>query len=336
MGFAVALILGAISTNKRASHVCGPVSGTFDVAGSPYRVTCDLVVGPEATLVIDPGVELRFATDTGLVVDGRLRVDGTSVSPVLLTADTESPMAGDWGKVTINGSASMDWTIVSYGSGVVVTGRFDVADSVFELNGGSTDPPAVSFGAGTTGSITNTLFDRNSIPLFLVTNADPQLADLKVKLNHLFNGIEVDGGPWTISRVWTDAGVPYAFNSPPTFGPGTVQTLEPGVVFKLFASDDLIFDRLTILGTEDQPVIFTSLWDDTAGGDTFPGSTARPAPGDWGELRILGRSNLDHLEVRFGSGSITSSEELEARDVVGLFYRELAGRVLRGHPPLLS
>lgn len=63
-----------------------------------------VVVAPQATLRIEPGTVVRFASsDTqqlpNLVVQGRLHAVGTSDLPVILTSDRSTPVRGSWGGV---------------------------------------------------------------------------------------------------------------------------------------------------------------------------------------------------------------------------------------------
>ncbi|MBX3403881.1 MAG: immunoglobulin domain-containing protein [Phycisphaeraceae bacterium] len=62
-----------------ATLVCGPINAntTWDLAGSPYKLTCDVHVLSGAILTIDPGVTVEFNPGTTLVVqDGRLVAEG--------------------------------------------------------------------------------------------------------------------------------------------------------------------------------------------------------------------------------------------------------------------
>ena len=67
-------------------------------AQSPYIVTrLPLRVYAEATLTIEPGVEVRFAEGGSIMVeDGRLIANGTAALPITLTADSDTPTPGHW------------------------------------------------------------------------------------------------------------------------------------------------------------------------------------------------------------------------------------------------
>src|SRR5689334_22200149 len=69
----MATISGAINTNT-----------ILDLAGSPWDVTGDITVNANATLKVDPGVVLRFATSTGITVaaNGRFVAEGTPYSRI--------------------------------------------------------------------------------------------------------------------------------------------------------------------------------------------------------------------------------------------------------------
>ncbi len=63
-------------------------------------------------------------------------------------------------------------------------------------------------------------------------------------------------------------------------------------------------------GTEDNPVIFTSIYDDTVGGDTNNDGTATGASrGDWGYIKILnGHAELSHTHIKYGGTTYPTLE----------------------------
>jgi hypothetical protein len=91
-------------------------------------------------------------------------------------------------------------------------------------------------------------------------------------------------GTITSDTTWTKAGSPYVIGE--SFVVPSVVTLaiEPGVVVKFNAvnSRPKIYGSILALGTAEDPIIFTSFFDDAHGGDTNgDGETTLPDPGDW-------------------------------------------------------
>ncbi|MFA7330321.1 MAG: right-handed parallel beta-helix repeat-containing protein [Candidatus Delongbacteria bacterium] len=96
-----------------------------------------------------------------------------------------------------------------------------------------------------------------------------------------------------------------------TVAAGTTLTLEPGVIVKVLASRVVDIDgALVAVGTESQPIIWTSRDDDSVG-EAISGSDGVPAPGDWRGMEINGYSTatgsalLEHCIFRYG-GQVAS------------------------------
>ena len=72
-----------VDVTDGTSVYAGDVFGTWNVAGSPYRIEGDITVPAGQTLTIEPGVEVRFQDWYGLTVNGTLLAVGTESEPIL-------------------------------------------------------------------------------------------------------------------------------------------------------------------------------------------------------------------------------------------------------------
>ncbi len=99
--------------------------------------------------------------------------------------------------------------------------------------------------------------------------------------------------PPTISANTTwPAGSVYVISGLVTVNSGVTLSLQPGTIVKFQNSGStkgklLVNGALQAPGTASQPVIFTSINDDSFGGDTNQnGGATRPGAGDWDSLTI--------------------------------------------------
>jgi hypothetical protein len=115
------IVGGAISVNT-----------TWTLAGSPYLVQSNLAVMNDATITIQPGVVVRFDSQTSMQFFGNVRAIGTASQPITFTSNSQSPMYGDWGYLLFNSSvpaydfvngtgAILEYCIIEYGGGANVS-----------------------------------------------------------------------------------------------------------------------------------------------------------------------------------------------------------------------
>lgn len=105
----------------------------------------------------------------------------------------------------------------------------------------------------------------------------------------------------TVNETWTSDNV-YVLSRDIAIPSGVTLTIEPGTVIKSSSRGLEISGSLDASGTAEAPIIFTSLHDDTAGGDTNDnGDASSPRASNWDNLQFLPGSNgrLSHVEIRY-------------------------------------
>jgi hypothetical protein len=121
------------------------IMGTTTLRHGPYTVVCDVTIPAKQTLVIEPGVTVRFAPDTRIIADGYLIAHGSDDTIRLESA--QNPAAA----LTING------TMIGGGGGEIrfsPTGSLQLANlaPVSDADTGNTSPIALQDGAASDGS----------------------------------------------------------------------------------------------------------------------------------------------------------------------------------------
>ena len=114
------------------------------------------------------------------------------------------------------------------------------------------------------------------------------------------------GGTLAGSQSWLGTSV-YIVTESVEVPNGVTLTINPGAVIKFAAGAGITVDTggtLNALGTVVQPITFTSLRDDSVGGDSNgDGNATAPAPGDWVGLNTSSTVNLDHCAILYGGNT---------------------------------
>ena len=128
---------------------------------------------------------------------------------------------------------------------------------------------------------------------------------MTVLLFTLVNADTMHSGTITSDETWYPSGNVHIITGNVTVNTGVTLTIMPGVIVKFYSNQSLIVSGSLITeATADSQIVFTSIKDDSYGGDTNGDNTATsPAPGDWRRIFINGADAsgvFDHCVVKYG------------------------------------
>ncbi|MEW6680554.1 MAG: hypothetical protein AB1297_06045, partial [bacterium] len=108
--FGILVTLGIMACKPiwAETYVSGTITSntTWTLANSPYVVTDTVTVASDIALTIDPGITVRFATETSLICYGTLNAIGTPLGTITFTSDQETHTAGHWKGIKLSGSGA--------------------------------------------------------------------------------------------------------------------------------------------------------------------------------------------------------------------------------------
>lgn len=124
----------------KATYVEGDLTQntTWTLVDSPFVLSGNLTVYPNATLTIEPGVEVRFGGQFSLLINGTLLADGTDDKMIRFTSNKQDPGAGDWEAIVFISAqaSSLTHCIIEYGMNgtTVASGSLNIRDSKVNWN----------------------------------------------------------------------------------------------------------------------------------------------------------------------------------------------------------
>ncbi len=124
--------------------------------------------------------------------------------------------------------------------------------------------------------------------------------------------IVTEHGHLTADATWTKDHNPYLVDQL-TIDPGVTLSIGQGVIVKFRNSSSFIYvdsgAKLEVVGTTEDKVYFTSVFDDSLGGDTNgDGSMYLPARGDWDNVVNYGTLEVVNLESRYANHAFINHE----------------------------
>ncbi len=318
------LCLTASFISNADTVVSGSVSGTWDLAGSPYIVTGVVTIDTGDILTIEPGVVVKF-NDPGfgyrIVVNGTLIADGTPANKIQFTSNAGTHAAGDWEGIIIssNESSLIDNCIIEYsGNGIsifsyqnstTITSSYFLSCGVgiYEEGGGVKSINGCTFNGNVIGvilwysdmEVTNNIFDSNTNAAISIVESYPVFSG-NTATNNGRNGIVIDrpnvdtGGTWKAELPFIVEG--YEIN----VNPGVTLTIGEGSTFKFLYGGIKGDGAVIVSGTAENPVIFTSLYDDIICDSNNDGSATTPSWGDYFACLRTDSVSVEYAEFRYG------------------------------------
>lgn len=282
---------------------CGAITAneTWAAADNVHTVRrdCRVTINPGVTLTIEAGAIIKLDEFARIDVDGTLRAIGTADHPISFTSLRDDSIGGD---TNGDGAASTpiagDWHMIYFNPASDDISRLEHA--VIRYSGARR--------SGVTG---NRVKDSAAITF---DNASPKVANITFE-NNILNGVGIQGNQEWASDTWDNTSVVYIVRGGGiSVPPDATLRIEPGMIIKFdFSSQTniVIHGTLDAVGTAEQPIYFTSVRDDSIGGDTNSDEgDVEPATGDWGNIQFANDSNnlssLIHVVIRYnGSPSET-------------------------------
>ncbi len=323
------------------SHVSGELLTDTTWSGTVV-VDSTVFVGEDVNLTVEAGTIVKFAEDAGLNVMGVLDVGGTAQKPAVFTSIKDDSVGGDTNEDGQSAASPGDWRGLRLRNNGAPSelDHFEVHYASYTWESYAGESAIALYGRAVLQN--GLIADSQGIGI-VIASGDPTLADVTIRdcgseaiagnltaqpevsdVTFENNGINALGVTWQkgdlpANLTW-DNDVTY-YTTGVEIPEGTTLTISGGAVVKVRAGGEIeVSDgsTLKLAGTADDPVIVTSVVDDTVGGDTNnDGDDTAPAyaeaEGMWDGIMVHdGELIADYADVRwagdrFGSWSYGGS-----------------------------
>jgi hypothetical protein len=240
-------------------------------------------------------------------------------------------LTGDWGKILLSSSGSVfNCAHFYYGgksdstleiNGIMVNSATITNSTFAHNNGGSVADNLKPVGAlraenaAATTVITGNIFYDNKVPLsisgqFNVDDSNVFHNPAAAGVKNTYNGIFLTGNSYkaiTGLITFSETEVPFVIGGDIDVPLGSALTIGDNVVIKFFVGNYTLRAEGTIVAnaTAGNKIVFTSLKDDSHGGDTNgDGAISSPAVGDWRGVTLNANgSTFNRCEFYYGGQS---------------------------------
>lgn len=270
---------------RGGSAVTGRNERTWEpLPGEPQIVRVirgDVTVEPEAVLTIEPGTVVKFEEDGRLIIKGTLRAVGEESDQrrIVFTSLRDGDHGGDTDKTT-GPQDPRNWR------GIV----FDGADGNSILQHAIVRYGPVVLNNASPRLVSSLIKECETAAMQASPGSSPVLQAIRLEHNAM-NGIAIQQGGIQADQTWSPLGTGDQQIARVLVGEVTIEkdatlSIEPGTIIKASSGGRLrLQGGLRVLGNANDPVVFTSINDDSAAGNTNQ-RLEEPRAGDWPGIEI--------------------------------------------------
>jgi RHS repeat-associated protein len=316
-------------TQVTSTQVCGDITTdtVWKPANNPYVLTCNIKVSAGATLTVEPGVIAKGQYLSGLEISGRLIAVGTAEQPIVFTSIHDDAYGGDTngnGNATVPtpGSTSNWWGVTIKAGGTLNSlSHAVIGYSIYGLR-------FLGIGSGTDVTLTNNHFVGHyySGVTMVLQDASGQITlSGNTAVDNSTNGVSLSGTVGgALDLDWrAEKNVPIVLTTELNVNPSGTLRFSPNTVLKgQYLSSLNVSGKLIADGTADQPIILTTIQDDSYGSDTNgDGNATVPIPqssSNWYGISIKAGgtlSSMSHAVVGYSYYGIRFMEVGSSTDI---------------------